>query len=304
MTIARILYATDFSPASLAAWPPARELARVLGAELVILHVVPPLTAPPEGYFASDVFSRSWESARDEAESEMRKLVAQATLDDLKVSSRVDKGRPADQILEAAAEERAGALVVGTAGRSGIERALLGSVADELVRRASCPVMTVGPAGTRVTGLGPLLFPTDFSPSAGAAWPVAEAVATASGGKVILLHVMPEVPDDPRTSLAERAKQEVAYRRRAEQSVAALLGKSRLPRPRVETIFAHGVAEEQIVNHALSTEAGIIVMGTQGWSGLLGWALGSVAHRVIRTAPCPVLTVGPGSQKEEARRGL
>ncbi|MBI4591540.1 MAG: universal stress protein [Candidatus Rokubacteria bacterium] len=147
MTIGRILYATDFSPASLAAWPYALELARVFKAELVILHVVPPLTAPPEGFFTRDVFSRYWEAAREEAEGELSKLLTQAEREDIKVRSRVDKGRPADQILLAAAEEQAGLVVVGTAGRTGFRRVLLGSVADEVVRLAPCPVLTVGPGG-------------------------------------------------------------------------------------------------------------------------------------------------------------
>ncbi len=299
----QILYATDFSAASLAAWPAARELTRVFGAELVVLHVVPPLTAPPEGYFAADIFSRYWEGAREEAEAQIAKLAAEARLENLKVRSRVDKGRAADQILQAAVEEEAGLVVVGTAGRSGLRQVFIGSVADEVLRRAPCPVLTVGPAGVHLKDFGPLLYPTDFSPAATVAWPTAEALALASGAEVVLLHVMPEVPEDPRTSSTERAKLEADYRRRAEQSVAALLAKSRLPHGRVKTILTHGVTEEQIVNHAHTLGVRVIVMGTRGWSGLLRWTLGSAAHRVVRTAPCPVLTIGAQSQKEETRRG-
>ena len=98
--MSQILYATDFSQASLAAWPAARELTRVLGAELVVLHVVPPLTAPPEGYFAADIFSRYWEAARDEAEVRIAKLVTEAQRENLKVRSRVDKGRAADKAAD------------------------------------------------------------------------------------------------------------------------------------------------------------------------------------------------------------
>jgi nucleotide-binding universal stress UspA family protein len=292
--ITRILYATDFSPASLAAWASARELARVFKAELVVLHVVPPLTAPPEGFLSADVFSRYWEGARDAAEAKISKLVAQAEIGDLKIRSRVDKGRAADQILQAAVEEQASVVVVGTAGRSGLQQVFIGSVADEVLRLAQCPVLTAGPVGARLTGSGPILYPTDFSPTATAAWPMAEALALASGADVILLHVMPEVPEDPRTSPVERAKLETDYRRRAEQSVMDLLARSALGKARVRTILAHGVVEEQIVNHAYTDGAGVIVMGTHGWSGLLRWPPGSAAHRVIRTAPCPVLTIGPG----------
>ena len=300
--IARVLYATDFSAASLAAWSCAAGIAKVCQAELVILHVVPPLTAPPEGFFSAEVFSRYWEAARDEAEAEIGKLVAHAELGSLKVRSRVDKGRAAEHILAAAAEEQAGLVVVGTAGRSGLQRVFIGSVADEVLRLAACPVVTVGPAVAVTTGFGTLLYPTDFSPTSLAAWPTAEALAIAGGARVILLHVMPEVPEDPRISPSERAKLEAGYRRRAEGEAADLLAKSPLPRTQVQTTLTHGVAEEQIVNHAVDAPAGLIVMGTHGWSGLVRWTLGSVARRVIRTAPCPVLTVGPQSQREEARR--
>lgn len=303
MTVGRLLYATDFSPASLAAWPAARGLAKVFRAELVVLHVVPPLEAPPGDFYAPDIFTRYWEEARDEAEAEIAKLVREAQGEGLKARSRVDKGRAADQIRLSAAEEQAALVVVGTAGRSGVQRLFIGSVADEVVRLAPCAVVTVGPAATHADGFGALLYPTDFSPASLGAWPMAEALAQAGGGKVLLLHVMPEVPEDPRISPAERAKLEAGYRRQAEQSVAGFLAKSSLPRARVQTILTHGVAEEQIVNHAVTTGAGVIVMGTHGWSGLLRWTLGSVAHRVVRTAPCPVLTVGPESLKE-VRRGV
>lgn len=302
MNIGRILYATDFSPASLTAWPPALALARAFKAELVVLHVVPPLTVPPEGYLMADVFSRYWETARDAAEAEFSRLVAQAELEDVKVRSRVDKGRATDQILQAAAEEQADLVVVGTAGKSGLRQVFIGSVADEVLRLAPCPVLTVGPVGAVWTGRGSVLYPTDFSPPAAAAWPVAEALALATGAEVILLHVMPEVPEDPRVSPVEQAKLEAEYRRRAEHAAGALLAKSRLPRARVKTLLTHGVPEEQIVNHAYSAGADVIVMGTHGWSGLLRWTLGSAAHRVIRAAPCPVLTIGPESRREERTR--
>jgi len=299
--IARILYATDFSAASLAAWPCATELARVCRAELVILHVVPPLTAPPEGFFSADVFTRYWEGARDEAEAEISKLVAQAELENLKVRSRVDKGRAAEQIMLAAAEEQVGLVVVGTVGRTGFKQMFLGSVADAVLRLAPCPVVTVGPVWAPAARMATLIYPTDFSPTAQEAWAVAEELAIAGGAQLILFHVMPEVPEDPRVSPSERAKLEAGYRRRAEQSVENLLARSRIPRPQVQTALAHGVAEEQIVNQAVASGAGLIVMGTHGWSGLLRWTVGSIAHRVIRTAPCPVLTVGPQSHREEAR---
>ena len=305
MTISRILYATDFSPASLAAWAYAKELSKVVHAELLILHVVPPLAALSEGFVSSEIFPRYWETARNDAEAELAKLIAEGEREALKARSRVEAGRPADQILLVATEEQVDLIVAGTEGRSGLNRALFGSVADELVRRSSCPVLTVGLRGRepRAARFETLLYPTDFSPKAEAAWPVVEALALASGGKIFILHIMPEVPEDPRISPTDRAKLLAGYRRRAEESVVLFLAKSPLPRSRVEVVLDHRVPAEEIVTHAGRIHADLIVMGTQGSSGLLRWVLGSVAHYVIQAAPCPVLTVGPESRKEAFHHG-
>jgi len=74
-----------------------------------------------------------------------------------------------------------------------------------------------------------------------------------------------------------------------------------LPPERVHVLMGHGAVGEQIVHWARARAADLIVMGTHGWSGLLRWMLGSVAHQLIQAAPCPVLTVGPAGHDEEDR---
>jgi len=141
----RILFTTDFSDAAMAAWPTARNIAAAFEAELILQHVVPPLTV--QGDFPSEIFSRYWEEARADAEREMGRLIDEAS--GLKARIRVDEGRPADHILRAAAEEGVDLIVMGTTGRSGVQRLLLGSVAAEVVRLAPCPVVTVGPSSQK-----------------------------------------------------------------------------------------------------------------------------------------------------------
>ena len=138
----RILFATDFSEAALAAWPTARSVAAALEAELIVQHVIAPLRV--QGDFPPDIYSRYHEEARVEAERELAGLLAEAA--GVKVRTRLDGGRAAEEILRAAVEERADLIVLGTAGRTGVSRLLVGSVAAEVVRRAPCPVVTVGPA--------------------------------------------------------------------------------------------------------------------------------------------------------------
>lgn len=141
----RILFATDLSDSALAAWPTARNLATAFEAELILQHVVPPL--PVQGDFPAEIFSRYWEEARAEAERELGRLIDAAP--GLKTRIRLDEGRAADHILRAAAEEDVDLIVMGTTGRSGMRRLLLGSVAIEVVRLAPCPVVTVGPASQK-----------------------------------------------------------------------------------------------------------------------------------------------------------
>ena len=81
--------------------------------------------------------------------------------------------------------------------------------------------------------------------------------------------------------------------------VERFLEGSTLPRERIHVRVTRGIADEQIVHSAQEHAADLIVMGTHGWSGVVRWMLGSVAHGVIQTAPCPVLTIAPASAREE-----
>lgn len=145
LQVNRILFATDLSDAAMAAWPTARSIAAAFEAELILQHVVPPLAI--QGDFPSEIFSRYWGVARAEAERKLGRLVNEAP--GLKTRIRLDEGRAADHILQAAAEEGVGLIVMGTTGRSGVRRLLLGSVAAEIVRLAPCPVVAVGPSSRK-----------------------------------------------------------------------------------------------------------------------------------------------------------
>jgi len=142
LSVERVLFATDFSDAALAAWPTARSLAAAFEAQVILEHVIPPLTYRED--LPRETFAPYLAEARAKAERELDKLRAEAG--GLKVKPRVDEGWPADQIVRAAAEERADLIVMGTMGRSGVGRVLVGSVAAHVVRVASCPVVAVGPS--------------------------------------------------------------------------------------------------------------------------------------------------------------
>lgn len=137
-----------------------------------------------------------------------------------------------------------------------------------------------------------ILFPTDFSERAHAAWAYAELLATKFGAEVHLLHVLQEpVAVLPESSLAvappavnlpdliEAAEEGLA--RVAVAAPASIAGRTVL----------HGPTAEEVVRYATEVNADLIVMGTHGRTGLAHVLLGSVAERVVRKAPCAVLTV-------------
>jgi nucleotide-binding universal stress UspA family protein len=145
MKIKRILHASDFSRASRPAFHLACDLARTLKAELIVFtaaQVVVPMAG--EGYVSPTVVREVWAAGRREAERGVDRLVGQARARRVRVRAAVGEGAAADAIVRAARRHRAGLVVVGTRGRSGVRRLLLGSVAERVVRSAPCPVLTVG----------------------------------------------------------------------------------------------------------------------------------------------------------------
>jgi universal stress protein A len=140
----RILHPTDFSAASRPAFQLALALARNSRASLTILHVIAPF-APTlgEGY----VPPRTWESierqVRSQAQNQLAKLVARARKAGVRATSLLQEGPSADRIARAARARRADLVVMGTHGRSGLARLVMGSVAERVVGSAPCPVLTV-----------------------------------------------------------------------------------------------------------------------------------------------------------------
>jgi nucleotide-binding universal stress UspA family protein len=141
----RILCATDFSETAEAAWEVACELARVHRAELVLVHVFVALPLYALGETPAPAVARAWEEQRAWVQSALDERVAAAAARGLTARALLKVGASAAGIADTAAEERADLVVIGTHGRTGFNRLLLGSVAERVVRIAPCPVLTVKP---------------------------------------------------------------------------------------------------------------------------------------------------------------
>lgn len=182
-------------------------------------------------------------------------------------------------------------IVMGTRGRTGIGKFLLGSVAEEIFRQAPCPVLTVGPYAVSEPEQGGefthILFATDFSPESVAAAPYAISLAQECQAYLTLLHVI----EEPKAGDLVRPPELVA-------SSEQLLRKLVPPEAELwcvpEYAIERGKAAQKILEVAAHSKAGLIVLGVRRPSGVPGAATHlpiATAHKVVSDAACPVLTV-------------
>jgi nucleotide-binding universal stress UspA family protein len=143
--IRRILYATDYSKASGRARQKAVEFAKDYDAELWVVHVIAPTTAylTEQEYGGAELYMKLEESAKQQAESSMKRIMATLEKAKIKAKSLLLRGSPHDQIVNAAKSKKADMIVIGTHGRTGLSKLFMGSVAGRVVSTATCPVLTV-----------------------------------------------------------------------------------------------------------------------------------------------------------------
>ena len=143
--IRRILYATDYSKASARALDEAVSLAKQNNAELLVVHVIEPVTsyAAGEDFGGAELYLKMEETTKQEAQRSMQKLMGKLQQAKVKAKSLLLKGPVDDQIVKAAKNRKANMIVIGTHGRTGLSKLLMGSVAGKVISLASCPVLTV-----------------------------------------------------------------------------------------------------------------------------------------------------------------
>jgi nucleotide-binding universal stress UspA family protein len=140
----RILLASDLSKASSKAFATAVTLAKATHAEVVILHVLVPFTPlVPEHYIGGATLDQLNANARRWSQRQLARLTAKAKSGGVRASELIMTGDPAEQIVRAVRTKRADLLVLGTHGRTGLNRFFVGSVAQRVVASAPCPVVTV-----------------------------------------------------------------------------------------------------------------------------------------------------------------
>jgi nucleotide-binding universal stress UspA family protein len=288
IAVKKILFLTDFSEPSETALPFAMAVAREYGADIHALHVLVPqafmYTSPEATVAAIDAQEESAAAEMQRTESKLSGVAHEAS-----VVRGVDVWAAVEQAIT---DSHADLIVLGTHGRAGAQKMLLGSVAEEVFRRSPVPVLTIGPfARDGMHGAARfhrVLYATDFSPEAKAASAYAVSLAQENQAQLILLHVID-------------GKRDVSARGRAGISIADAMHELLELVPsdvelwcRPEPVVQYGQAAERILEEARGRHADLVVLGVRGAAGHLRVATHlqrSVAYKVVANARCPVLTV-------------
>jgi nucleotide-binding universal stress UspA family protein len=294
--IGRILCPIDFSEASRHALEHAVLLAKWYESPITALHVMhAPLFPPPPMLMAGFAESAAPAVPNHQArEEELRAWLEPAHRVGVKTDVIVDEGNAAARILEQASSCQADLIAMGTHGLSGFERFMLGSVTEKVLRKATCPVMTVPPAAETSAKVPytRLLCPVDFSESSLAALRFAFSLAEEADARLTILHVFDWPPDD---GLLTKRFDVPEYRRLVEEEARGRLEALVTDDVRVwckpATKVTYGKPYREILQAAESEGADLIVIGVHGRSPLDLTLFGSTTNQVVRGASCPVLTL-------------
>jgi len=284
-----ILFATDFSSSAPTVLSHALDLARRYDAKLYTVHMLPQMmfveAAQPDP-----------DQIRWAAERSLSGLMRSASLNDVKHGELIESGGIPEVLAKLVREHAIDLIVIGTGGRQGLGKLLLGSVAEDIFRHAECPVLTVGPHATRweIDGnLRHILFATDFGPESLHGLPYALSLAEENRARLTLLHVAPE----PRVALPEPIPgampvidpREVTAS--TQQRLRALIpeGTELWHEPAYMVQFG---APAEVIMRIAAPAVDLVVLGVKRPTVLTKHLSEGVAYKVVCYAPCPVLSVG------------
>ena len=277
----RILFATDFSTASKLAMPFAAKLADRVGARLFVMNVQEPVNyaLPPESWKGLDIArEQELETIVQDIHRERPGLLPPQILK--------GEGIVWSEVADAVKKNEIDLVVIGTHGRTGLGKFLLGSQAEEILRHSSVPVYIIGPnVGEPKSQLGymrSIIFATDFGPASLTASQYAVSMAEEFATRLAVVHVF------GKNHAGDFATQ---------RNVSDCEHKMEVMLPREANFWCdptfvveHGEPWEKIIEVAEKKGANLIVLGAYASSAATGTARNTV-HNVIAHAPCPVLTV-------------
>ena len=283
ITLKNILFATDFSQAAGAAAPIAIQIARRYGAKVYGVHV-----NRFDDYKAAA--PSAWAAMAERAEKETREDAGRLNeqLQSIEHEVVIGEGNLWEVLSNMIQQKEIDLVVVGTRGRTGFGKTLLGSVAEQILRQSPCPVLTVGPHvnpwSDEYVKMREILYATNLSTDAPVAAPYAISLAQENQAHLVLLHVI----EDPKAGdLVDSPEVTDLKERKLQQLVTEQAGLWCEPTYIVE----QGPAAEKILDVAKRRPTDLIVLGARSAKGLATHMNMGTVHKVVSQAKCPVLTV-------------
>jgi nucleotide-binding universal stress UspA family protein len=293
LKIKLILCPIDFSEFSVTAYQHALSVAEHYRAKLVAQHIVELWRHPAADFVASaGLYEEYSQALRESGKEQLQEFVKKHTNDEIQPELVVQTGVAADSILSFAQLQKADVIVMGTHGRRGFDRLMLGSVTDRVMRTAPCPVLVASkpPQGSVAVGkerghvhhLSRILFCADFSENSEGALKYAISATAEYDAELTLLHVVEGVPSQAETEEAMAAAAERL------DKLIPLEGRKTL---KIKTAVRIGKPYAQIIQLALETQIDLVTMGVRGRGALDVAVFGSTTYRVMQLGSCPVLAV-------------
>jgi nucleotide-binding universal stress UspA family protein len=282
VTVKNILFAIDFSPLSTVVLSHVAAIARRFESKVYLAHVVRsemyPLLLAPEAVVGN------FEGAARQANRLLKEVSEE--LEGIPNESLLGRGEVVATLMEMIKDHNIDLVVVGTHGRHGLKRFLLGSIAEELFRTSPCPVLTIGPRvpiATREAAFRHILYPTDLSEESFCAAPYALSLACQDLADLTVLHVLPQATGgySGMRGLVKEFRDEMKKLVPAEEA----------PWCNPECEVKLGEPAETIRKVATETMADVIVLGVRQADPLSYHLERNIAYQVVASAECPVLTI-------------
>jgi len=281
-----ILLATDFSPASDAALPHALVIAAQYGSKLYIAHVISPEYRDLQ---PSETTATMIQQERGSTEQKLEPLLGAVRQKGISCQPLTGEGVIWDVLLDMIHQNDIDLIILGTHGRRGMSKVVLGSVAEEAFRMAPCPVLTVGPKTSETRSkdvqLGHILYPVGFVPDSSNAAAYAVSLAEEYHAKLTYMKVFADMVPSPE----EKAQIQEPVRRWMDDHIPAESDQ----RERTSFELGFGPTAEAILKFASDRGVDLIVMGVRRMDPVMAahFDKPDTAYDVVCAAPCPVLTV-------------
>lgn len=296
--IKHILVPSDFSDTARQALAHAISLAHRYNAKITLLHVVTIFDDDP--YNPKQTFpdlDDYYDHIQRRAGEKIKSTISKKIIENLQIEYMVLRGfSPYEEILSFAADNNVDLITMGTHGRNRLASFFLGSVAEKVVRHATCPVLTTKISSEKIKSLptyNRLLVPTDFSDQSRRALQFAASLLDGQQGNIDILHVIEDVIhpayyNSEKGSIFELVPDLKEKTKKSLQEITdELLPKDKMGR----VVVQEGKIAQTITDYCDNEKIDMIVMGTHGMNFISQFLIGSVANRVLRNVACPVITI-------------